>query len=165
MREEKITVPQHRGLNVEDAPCDNGNELATQILDALEQGVILWSGTGTCLKHNRRIFDVLEWHPLDLQPGVSINDLFEQSQSRGDTANPSFDDLIDLFTAGGVFHFEQTLQSGRIISASARPVRGGGHVVAYSDVTETRATLQALHDAQIEADAAEQKAVEILTSE
>jgi hypothetical protein len=40
---------------------DNGDlMLATQIMNVMGQGIIVWSPDGTCELHNTRVFDVLE---------------------------------------------------------------------------------------------------------
>lgn len=165
MREEKISVPQHLGPEVDGAEAGSAYALTTQILDALEQGVILWCTDGTCLKHNQRMLDLMAWHPSELRSGTTLSQVLERGAQRGDTFVPDVAELLGLFGSGTVFHFEQTLSCGRIVSASARPVRNGGYVVAYSDVSEARASLQAIDVARSKADAAERKAVEILHNE
>jgi len=107
------------------------------ILEALDHGVIHWSANGICEMLNRGAFELLEL----------------------------VREYLDLFQLSRPFHYDCLVPSGRIISAKVRPMRGGGHLVTLSDVTDARKAVAALNVARAEAEKAERKAAEILADE
>lgn len=139
--------------------------LATQIMDALEHGVIFWSKSGRCEMFNRQILDCLELRPSQLSINMELSDFMGICCARGDFSKPELQDMLGKYTVGNPFRYDSILPSGRVISANIRPVRGGGCVVAYSDVTEERNAMRALNIARAEAEEAQRQATDVLNDE
>ena len=63
------------------------------------------------------------------------------------------------------FTFEREVGSGAIIAVYIRPILSGGHVVTYTDITDTKKGQKALHSAMERAEKAELQAREALRLE
>ena len=66
----------------EAAQPDRGN-IAHDIMNMMEQGILVWSGDGHCELHNTRIFQVLELRGGELSIGTKRTDFFDKSVARG----------------------------------------------------------------------------------
>jgi diguanylate cyclase (GGDEF)-like protein len=145
------------------AGTDRG--LALQIMDALEQGVVIWSQDGICQMCNQRAVALLEMRRSGLRTGTVLDVFLTQAQERGELSAAQLKESLELFALGQPFQFEFKLASDRVLSTNVRPVRGGGHIMAISDVTEERKALTALAVAEVEAEEAQRKATEVLEDE
>lgn len=140
-------------------------DTAKLILDSLEHGVFLWSPAGICEMYNRSVFDLLELENKDIPDGMPLEEFLTQGRDRGEFSSAKLREYLDMFQLARPFHYDCQLPSGRIVAAQVRPMRGGGHVVTFSDVTDTRRAVAALNVARAEAEKAEKKAAEILEDE
>jgi hypothetical protein len=62
---------------------DNGDlMLATQIMNVMEQGIIVWSPDGTCELHSTRGFDVLELERDAIGIGTKWDDFLVAASAR-----------------------------------------------------------------------------------
>lgn len=138
---------------------------ARLIMDALEQCVIYWSATGICELHNRRTFEVLELEPKHIGEGTPLEEFLTMGRDRGEFSTAKLRELLDMFQLTRPFQYDCQMPSGRVVAAKVRPMRGGGHVVTLSDVTEARRAVAALNVAKAEAEKAERKASEVLEDE
>ena len=143
----------------------NSHAAAKLILDSLEHGVMLWSATGICEFHNRCAIDLLELEAKDVPSGSPLEQFLTRGRDRGEYSTAMLREHLDMFQLARPFSYDCQLPSGRIIASQVRPMRGGGHVVTLSDVTEARRAVAALNIAQAEAEKAERKAREILEDE
>lgn len=142
-----------------------GDRRICQITDALEQGVIVWDARGDCDLFNRQVFDVLELDQRMLLQSMNLTDFMAKARERGEFSADDADGFSTLYKEGRSFKYDCHLPSGRVVSASVRPLRNGGHVVAFSDVTDMRRAVLALDSAKAEAELAQFKAAEILKDE
>ncbi len=141
------------------------SDLAIEIMNIMEQGILVWSASGICELHNTRIFDVLELTGEDLAIGTSRVDFRRHSLDLG-VMTPEDCRASELqIKAHRPYTFDRTLPSGRVVLTNARPARGGGYVVTFTDVTEARKVGRDLVQAKQEAQAAEKRAREVLASE
>lgn len=145
--------------------ADETLSLATQIMNAMEQGILVWSAQGICELHNTRIFEVLELHRDGLMIGTNRNDFLAEACGRGEFSKEQMAETKRKFTAHVPFQFDRTLPSGRVIATYARPMREGGFVVTFTDVSEVRENATSLAAAKKVAEAAETQAKQILQDE
>lgn len=141
------------------------SELALQVMNIMEQGIIVWSGEGICELHNTRVYDVLEITSDDLAIGTAREDFLKMAAARGEFGQQAHEIATRKFKDSKPFSFDRILPSGRIVSTNARPSREGGYVVTFTDVTEARKMAQDLENAISEAAAAEQRMAEVLNLE
>ena len=165
LQERSITRDQGGVDPTDGSPRAPEGGLVSQILDALEQGVIVWSAESTCITHNARVLDMLDLNASQLCLGTTLGAFLATCQSRGDLIDLAGADLQAAFVAGKAFHYEIKLSSGPVISAQVRPTRDSGHIVALTDITDTRNAILALEDAKADAARAEQAANDVLQHE
>lgn len=139
--------------------------LVSLVLDTLEQGVIVWSSDATCITRNARGLDMLDFRPSQVCLGTTLDEFLSFCGGRGDQIDIDDADLQSAFQHHKPFHFELKMITGRLMSVQVRPIRDGGHVMAFTDITETRNAILALEDAKAEAARAEQTANEVLAHE
>ena len=140
-------------------------EQMLEILDEMEQGILVWSADGTCLLHNERIFQVLEFGRTDIFVGIKRDVFLANTVSSGVITEDKKAHVLRLFQTGKPFHFDRNMPSGKVISSFARPLRGGGYVVTFTDVTQFRKDASDLDEAKRAAEVAENKALAMLAKE
>lgn len=150
---------------VGDIRDDHGNFLAGQILNAMEQGIIVWSADGICELHNSRIYGVLELQGDAFGVGTLRDDFLEASFKRGEFSQEKLDGTKRQFASHLPFQFDRDMPSGRVVTCYARPTREGGYVVTFTDVSEVRKTAQRLAEAKQHAEDAETNAKKVLQDE
>ncbi len=141
------------------------SDLGKDILNIMEQGILVWSGEGICELHNSRIFDLLELSSDDLAVGSSFDVYRRIGLERGDIHEDDFHNSESRIKLHQPYSYDRSLPSGRVVLTSARPARGGGYVVTYTDVTEARSAARELTAAKNAAEKAEARARDVLTKE
>ena len=149
----------------EAAPQKSPPNLAMQIMNIMEQGIIVWSADGICELHNTRIYDVLELKGDDVGIGTKRSDFLQLAIDRGEFDDATCADASQKFKSHKPFSLDRKMPSGRIVSTNARPSRGGGYVVTFTDVTEARNVAAKLAKAIEKAADSENRAHDILQNE
>lgn len=144
---------------------DEDGALTTEILDIMEQGIIQWSADGICRMHNNRIYRVLELSGGDIRVGSSIDDFCKRAVARGEIDGPTMRYYQGQVSANQPFTFDLKMPSGRMVLTNGRPTRGGGYVVTFTDVTQTRRAAQELAAAKREAEEARTRTEAVLSQE
>ncbi len=148
------------------APASSwGEELATEIMNIMEQGILVWDADGICELHNTRVFEVLELRPGDLMIGTERGDFRARAIQRGEMSEEDNRRSSERIAANLPYAFDRHLPSGRVVFTSGRPARNGAYVVTYTDVTEARSAQRELEKAKARSEEAEARAREILQSE
>ena len=113
------------------------NRHLIQALDAMSQGLCLWSSKGQLLLCNRRYIEMYAMSPDVVKPGASLRDIVRNRLERG-----NFHGDIDQFVDGILARSKlrragvHTLEvNGRTISVSERPT-ADGWIATHDDVTE-----------------------------
>lgn len=140
-------------------------KLSLDVLQAMEQAIVVWSPEGICQFYNRRIFQVLELQPQDLEVGTNREDFRDRAIARGEMRPDNRMDSAARIKAHLPYAFDRVLPSGRVVLTNARPTRGGGYVVTFTDVTELRRAADELSRAKLAAEEAEARTRDILTGE
>jgi len=108
-------------------------------LDAMRDGVILWSADGRAIVADAAASRLFCLPDGLLRPGTRRVDLMTHMARRGDygaTADPEAlaRELSDRFATGAVTSLTRRLPDGRHLRADARPLEGGRLVVTYQEV-------------------------------
>lgn len=140
-------------------------DLARQVINIMEQGVLVWGPDGECLMFNNRVYQLLEIGVADLHPGTERTAFRARAVARGEMTAEMMEASERLIRAHQPYAFDKTLPSGRVVLTTGRPMRGGGTVVTMTDVTEARRTARALAQAKAEAEAAESRALAVVAHE
>ncbi len=139
--------------------------LCTAVLESVEQGIIVWSAEGYCEFVNNR-FRVMLGHGADyLQEGMHRGVYFQKMIERGEI-NPEVVAGIEADLDKNIpFSLERQLGTGTELAVYIRPMEAGGHVVSYTDITESKKNQRMLSQTIERAERAEQQAREALTHE
>jgi len=132
---------QQIGLVGAQAPAANAarpENLASEVLNIMEQGVLVWSPEGVCELHNTRIFNLLELEGDDLRIGMTREEFRARAVARGELSRENEERSAGLIRAAQPYCFDRVLPSGRVVLTNGRPTRGGGYVVTFTDVTHMR---------------------------
>lgn len=148
-----------------DGPAVVVDDLANEIMNIMEQGILVWSADGICELHNTRIFDVLEVTGADLQIGTERVAFRTRALERGELNTEDMEQSETRIAANQPYSFDRHLPSGRVVLTSGRPARGGGYVVTFTDVTDARRAAKELTKAKQDAEDAEQRVRDILRTE
>jgi diguanylate cyclase (GGDEF)-like protein len=167
MNDQSNTPPVRKSWLVDSdaAPQKAPPNLAMQIMNIMEQGIIVWSAEGVCEMHNTRIYDVLELSGEDIGIGTERSKFLDLAETRGEFDAGARKTAGIKFDAHKPFSYDLNIPSGRIVSTNARPSRGGGYVVTFTDVTEARRVAQKLAKAIDEAAESEARAHDVLQKE
>lgn len=167
-KQDKITGPTGADCWLTDGDSGQGEDslaLAEQIMNIMEQGILVWSADGVCELHNTRIFEVLELSGDDLSIGTTREEFRDRAQKCGEISAENREMSAAAITAHRAYSFDRILPSGRVVLTNARPSRGGGYVVTFTDVSAERRAAQELDKARREAEEAERKTQVILEQE
>ena len=142
-----------------------GHDLAADVLNMMEQGILVWSEGGICEMHNLRIFEVLELEPGDLRVGMSWLEFRERGRARGEISDADNQMSERKIASRESYSYDRHLPSGRVVLTSARPARGGAYIVTFTDVTKARRAARDIVEAKHAAEEAEARAREVLETE
>ena len=166
MKDEKDRSGSGHSWLVDDhEAADSTGALATEIMNIMEQGIVVWSAGGYCELHNSRVYQLLELSGDDLTIGTPRAAFRDRALARGEMSaeNRTYSD--GKIKAHQPYAFDRILPSGRVVLTSGRPTRGGGYVVTFTDVTEARKVARDLADAKRVAEQAQARALAVLEEE
>ena len=135
------------------------------IINSMEQGILVWGPDDRCAFINERLHHVLELRDSDLTVGMDRKEFVRRCEGRGEQTSKSAEEITAATERGESFSFERYLRSGRTVAITARPLPQGGHVVTFTDVTETRKLVLELEEAKQAAEIAKTQSQSALTTE
>jgi len=140
-----------------------GQELAAdpaceQMLRNLPHGVLLWNSEHCLTAWNPRATDLLNLAPGRLHFGMPHSELLAELASLGvfggvEETGPRLNHLLTRDRRQSHAH-RRSNRNGRILEIRSDPVKDGGFIVTYTDVTEYRQAEEALHRGKEAAEAA-----------
>lgn len=148
-----------------DAEVSDEQRIRSEVIDSMEQGVIVWSDCGRCELVNSRYYRLMGEGRDYLHVGMRRGDYFQGLVRRGDATVEMVEQLESKLLAREPFSIERQAGSGAMVAVYIRPMQSGGHVVTYTDITETKKSQVALSDAMERAEKAERRAREALAHE
>jgi len=140
------------------------DSLSDTVLESIEQGIMVWSVDGICQYLNGRFFDLLELSDQDVSIGMTMRQHLERSVVRGELENDQIDGIEADFRARKSFRYERKVGANKIVAVTIRPIVNAGHVVSFTDVTESRNASDKLKEAMTKTARAETRANEALES-
>jgi diguanylate cyclase (GGDEF)-like protein len=145
-------------------PLDD-QRIRSEVIDSMEQGVIVWSDCGVCELVNSRYYRLMGEGRDYLHVGMRRAEYFQGLVRRGDATQEMVERLEASLSARQPFSIERQAGTGAMVAVYIRPMQSGGHVVTYTDITETKKSQEALSLAIERAENAERSAREALTQE
>lgn len=140
-------------------------DLCTAVLESVEQGIIVWSADGYCEFVNTRFRELLGQGEDYLQEGMHRGVYFQKMVERGEIKPEVVEGIEADLNTHRPFNLERKLGSGVEVAVYIRPMESGGHVVSYTDITETKKNEMMLSQTIERAERAELKARESLQQE
>jgi len=129
-----------------------------EMLEAMEQGVIVWDKTARCAYRNERVFTILELPGDALKIGMARSVYYANAYDAREFGPEQREEIERRVRAGQPFSIDRRLRSGRIVLAATRPLSDGGCVVTFTDVTAERKAAEELAAARKAAEEARQHA-------
>ncbi len=154
------TTPANRDTN-----GSAEQRIRSEVLDSMEQGVIVWSDSGVCELVNARYYRLMNQGEDYLHVGMSRTAYFQGMVERGDATTEMIEQLETRLLSREPFRIEREVGSGAMIAVYIRPMQSGGHVVTYTDITDSKKSQKALHKAMERAENAELSARQALALE
>ncbi|POF34092.1 sensor domain-containing diguanylate cyclase [Roseibium marinum] len=108
------------------------------ILANMRQGVSVFDNRGHLTLWNRQYIEIFGKPEGEVHDGVSLTDLLEAEEQRGEFSGNVHDHVMDLFTrmtAGEVVRSKFTHPDGKIISSVQAPLPDGGWIGTHEDIT------------------------------
>ncbi|QQA41394.1 diguanylate cyclase [Pelagovum pacificum] len=130
-------------------------KLATEIMDIMEQGIVVWSADGLCELFNARVHEVLDLGDGELGIGTSRGEFRRMAAQRGLLSEEAAKAAARGEAENVAVSFDLTLPGGRVVLASGRPAESGSYVITFTDVTDARRAEREVASAMATADAAE----------
>lgn len=139
--------------------------LASEVLNAVNFGIIAWSSEGRCTLLNRRALSMLELPEGKLRVGTKLEDFLKEERKRSVISEDEVADIIKQVELRRSFSHLCDLPSGEQLQATAHPARGGGFVTTLSDRGEAKRAITAANEARAQAEAAQLAATQVLEEE
>lgn len=144
---------------------DGERQVRSEVIDSMEQGVIVWSDCGVCELVNSRYYQLMHQGEDYLHIGMRRAQYFRGLIERGDATTEMIERLEKQLQTREPFSIERQVASGAMIAVYIRPMQSGGHVVTYTDITESKRSQEALQQAMKRAEKAELSARQALQLE
>ncbi len=136
----------------------DSQSIYSEVLESMEQGIIVWSAEGVCELVNHRYYKLLNQGRDYLYIGMHRSDYFQKMVDRGDITPAVAEQLEADLQKRQPFSIERRVPSGVEVAVYIRPIKSGGHVVTYTDITSTKTNQQMLSTTIDRAEKAEKKA-------
>lgn len=137
----------------------------TEVLESMEQGIIVWSDEGICELVNERYYKLLNQGRDYLYVGMHRTDYFQTMVERGDIVPAVAEKLEADLQKRQPFSIERKIPGWAEVAVYIRPIKSGGHVVTYTDITSTKTNQKMLSQTIERAEKAEIKARSALVQE
>ncbi len=138
--------------------------LTLDALDHLDQGISVFDQSLCLVSWNRYFTQMLEFPEEFARIGTPLETLFAYNARRGDYGPGDPDQQVQQRMALArqflPHHFERTRPNGQVLEVHGTPLRSGGFVTIYTDITNRKRAEQALQNSH---DLLEQRVVERTT--
>ena len=149
----------YRGIGVDRTDIkrhESASAQRAQVLEAtlenLEDGVGLIDKNLRAIAFNRRLFEFLDLPYAAFRPGDPLEKILRGLAAAGEYVGEEPEEAVQrrlaLSRNPRPVIFERSTPSGRILEVRTTPIPGGGFVLRYIDVTESRRRDAAIHQTQ-----------------
>ena len=149
----------YRGIGVDltemkrhEAEVERRTRVLEVTLENLEEGVGLIDREMRAIAFNRRLLDYLSLPQGAIAPGDPFEKILRLLAAAGEYGDEAPEEAVRtrlaLARSGRPLVTERTTPAGRVLEIRTHPMPGGGFVIRYNDVTESRRRAAAAHQAQ-----------------
>lgn len=135
------------------------------VVDEMEQGILVWSEDGVCALVNKRYYVLTGSSEAEMYPGLSWDTHINLMSEQGHYTKEQADSIIARMAAREIFTVERKSPSGKTLSLVIRPLKNGGHVVSFTDVSGAKRHEKRLAGALERAEMAEHDAQQALVEQ
>ncbi len=129
---------------------ERAREHLQSVIEHLPQGVTVIDKDLNVITWNSSFVQILDLPCELMKPGVTFEDIARFNAERGDygEGDPEIqrEKRIALAKRFERHRFERTVKSGRIIEVRGAPIKGGGFITTYTDITEVRKSGEKLRE-------------------
>jgi len=134
-----------------EAELSHQKNIIDTALENMDQGISMFDADLSLAAFNDRFGEVLNFPPELLVTGRTMEEMFRFNAERGEYGDGDPDEQIrerlELARKFEPHQFERTMPDGRVVEIKGQPVRSGGFVSTYSDITERKTAERELEDA------------------
>jgi len=124
------------------------SDVVQAILENMAQGLVAFDRELNIIVSNERLGDLIDTPAEMLAPGRSYLDIIKRSAKRGDYGPGDPDELakrLEESARSNSAHFiERVMPNDTVLESAATPLREGGFVITFSDITERKRQEDAL---------------------
>ena len=144
------------------------SELLQVTLERMREGISVFDGDFRLRAWNDQFLVLLELPPDTVRVGMRLEEIIHAQAAMGEFGESDPDQRIAEVKAAALarqsIRWERRRKNGRVIELQRNPMPDGGFVTVYRDITELKATEQALRVAKDEAEQANRAKGEFLAS-
>ena len=108
-------------------------------LDYLDQGITVMDADLKLIRWNRHMYDLLEFPSHILREGITLEELIRFNVQRGEYGDGDAEEQVQfrmkLAREFKPHCFERVRPNGSIIEVRGNPLKNGGFVTVYTDIT------------------------------
>lgn len=123
-------------------------DMFSSVIENVSQGLSYFDQDLNLIVCNRRYLDLLGFPHSMGAPGTPIAAFFQHNAERGEYGPGPIEDLVnervEMARKAEAHSFERERPDGTVLRITGTPVKGGGFVTTYDDITELRKSQQAL---------------------
>jgi PAS domain S-box-containing protein len=125
-------------------PFENQSALLDEIIQTIAQGVVVFDADARLVSFNQQYADFFDFPPNFLKPGMPIADIIRHRAETGFYGDGNIEEQINHHIERAAIRTERTeersLPCGTAYVYHRKPMREGGFVVTYTDITEQKDT-------------------------
>jgi Na+/proline symporter/signal transduction histidine kinase len=125
-------------------------DLLQATLDSIDQGVSVVDEDLRLIAWNRRYLEMFDLPVGFVHVGQPVAEVYRLNAGRGespDDVEAWVERRLDALRRGAPHEHERARPDGRILRSNGAPLKGGGYVTSYTDITELRRAAEALAEA------------------
>ena len=132
--------------------ADSKSQLVTAIIENIPVGVCIFDANLRLIAFNKELSKLLSLPMELLQRDISFQELVRFNAARGEYGSDDPEQVVEqrtrILTENLQFRMERVRPDGTVLEMRTRQLTGGGYVMVYTDITETKKIEAALRKSE-----------------